>query len=105
LIGPCRTRNHIGSAILGIIIAVTEHGEFPGWEDGDLRSRRRHPATDPEQRAAPGVVFRWVLVGAVCAMFVITATCGTGPIASASLPVSISRSRPYRGFAFAVVFR
>ncbi len=67
----------IGAAILGIIIAVMEQGEFPGWGAmvicvlaGGI------PAAIVNVLLPPELFFIALAVGAVCAGFAISATCG-----------------------------
>jgi hypothetical protein len=69
----------LGAAILGIIIAVMEQGEFPGW--GTLIAcvlAAVIPATIINLVLPPGLFIIGLAVGAVCAGLVISATCGMG---------------------------
>ncbi len=67
----------IGAGIRGIIIAVMEGGEFPGWGKmviGVLAAGT--PAMILNAALPPDLFFVGPLVGAVFAMFAITFTCG-----------------------------
>ena len=70
----------IGAAILGIIIAVMEGGEFPGWGKMVVCVLAAGiPQAILNIVLPPEVFFVGILVGAACAMFAIMATCGMGP--------------------------
>ena len=70
----------IGAAILGIIIAAREGGEFPGWGKMVLCVLAAGiPQLILNVALPPDLWFVGTLVGAACAMFAIMATCGMGP--------------------------
>jgi hypothetical protein len=67
----------IGAAILGIIIAVMEEGEFPGWGTMVVCVLAAViPATIINHLLPPGLFIIGLAVGAVCAGLAISATCG-----------------------------
>jgi hypothetical protein len=67
----------IGAAILGIIIAVMEEGEFPGWIKMILCVLAASVPAAIINALLPASSFLvGLVVGAVCAGFVIAATCG-----------------------------
>jgi hypothetical protein len=69
----------IGAAILGIIIAVMEGGEFPGWGKMVICVLAAGiPAAILNAVLPNELFFVGPLVGAVCAMFAIMGTCGFG---------------------------
>src|SRR5689334_2419284 len=69
----------LGAAILGIIIAAMEQGEFPGWGNMILCVLAAViPATIVNMLLPPPLFFVGLAVGAVCAAFAIAATCGMG---------------------------
>ena len=79
----------VGAAILGIIIAVMEQGEFPGWGSMIICVLA---ATIPQGIAnmflPPSLFIIGSAVGAVCAGFAISATCGMS-VKRASIAASI----------------
>jgi len=67
----------LGAAILGIIIAVMEEGEFPGWMRMILCVLVAViPAAIVNAFLPPGLFIIGLAVGAVCAGFAISALCG-----------------------------
>ncbi len=67
----------IGAAVLGIIIAVMEQGEFPGWlKMFGCVLAAVIPAGIVNAVLPPELFFVGLLVGAVCAAFAIMYTCG-----------------------------
>ena len=67
----------IGAAILGIIIAVMEQDEFPGWGKMVICVLAAVvPAAIVNAILPPELFFVGLLVGAVCAAMAISATCG-----------------------------
>ncbi len=67
----------IGAAILGIIIAVMEKGDFPGWGVMVLCVLAAGiPAMIINALLPSGLFFIGLAVGAVCAGLAISATCG-----------------------------
>lgn len=69
----------IGAGILGIIIAVMEEGEFPGWGTMMICVLAAViPAGIINALLPPGLFIVGLFVGAVCAGFAISATCGMG---------------------------
>jgi hypothetical protein len=69
----------IGAAILGIIIAVMEEGEFPGWGKMVICVLAAViPAAILNAALSPDLFFIGLAVGAVCAGAAIMATCGMG---------------------------
>ena len=67
----------IGAGILGITIAVMEEGDFPGWGAMLLCVLAALlPAAVVNAALPPGLFIVGLAIGAVCASFVISATCG-----------------------------
>jgi hypothetical protein len=67
----------IGAGVLGIIIAVMEGGEFPGWGKMVLCVLAAGiPAAVLNAALPPDLFFVGPVVGSVCAMGAIMATCG-----------------------------
>lgn len=67
----------VGAGILGIIIAVMEEGEFPGWGKMILCVLAAViPAAIINAFLPPLLFLVGLTVGAVCAGFAISATCG-----------------------------
>jgi len=67
----------IGAAILGIIIAVMEQGEFPGWGPMIFCAIAAVvPAAIVNTLVPPGMFIVGLAVGALCATVAIAATCG-----------------------------
>jgi hypothetical protein len=67
----------IGAAILGIIIAVMEQGEFPGWGKMVVCVLAAAiPAFVVNALLPPELFFIGLAVGAVCAGLAIAWTCG-----------------------------
>jgi hypothetical protein len=67
----------VGAAILGIIIAVMERDEFPGWGPMVLCVLAAIiPAVVINALLPPGLFNVGLFVGAVCAGFAISAACG-----------------------------
>ncbi len=67
----------IGAGILGIIIAVMEEGEFPGWGKMILCVLAAViPAAIVNLFLPPALFFVGLAVGALCAACAISATCG-----------------------------
>ncbi|HKB03929.1 MAG TPA: hypothetical protein VKD90_17030 [Gemmataceae bacterium] len=67
----------IGAAFLGIIIAIMEQGDFPGWGPMVLSALAALiPAAIINALLPRELFFIGLAVGAVCAGFVISATCG-----------------------------
>jgi hypothetical protein len=98
--------NIIGAAILGIIIAVMEQGEFPGWGKMVICVLAAViPRVILNAVLPPELFFVGLLVGAVCAMFAIMATCGMGP-KRAGIAAGIYFAIQFvLSFAFAAMFR
>ena len=79
----------VGAAILGIIIAVMEDGDFPGW--GTLIIcvlAASLPSFAINQFTPPALFFVGPLVGAVTGGFAISYTCGM-PVKRACIAVGI----------------
>src|SRR5438067_405963 len=69
----------VGAGILGITIAVMEQGEFPGWGKMILCVLAAViPAAIINALLPPMLFLVGLVVGAVCAGFAISATCGMG---------------------------
>jgi hypothetical protein len=69
----------LGAAILGIIIAVMEKGEFPGWGKMILCVLAAVvPAAIINLLLPPALFIVGLAVGALCAGFAISALCGMG---------------------------
>jgi hypothetical protein len=67
----------VGAALLGIIIAVMEREEFPGWGKMVLCVLAAGiPAAIVNAFLPPGLFFIGTLVGAACACLAIMYTCG-----------------------------
>src|SRR5262245_6469315 len=67
----------LGAAVLGIIIAVMEQGEFPGWGRMIICVLAAGiPAAIINELVPPSMFIIGIAVGAVCAGFAISATCG-----------------------------
>jgi hypothetical protein len=67
----------IGAALLGIIIAVMEQGEFPGWGKMIICVLAAViPATIINLLLPPQLFIIGLVVGAACAGMAIAATCG-----------------------------
>jgi hypothetical protein len=67
----------LGAGILGIIIAVMEEGEFPGWGKMILCVLvALIPAAIINALLPPGLFIIGLAVGAACAGLTISATCG-----------------------------
>jgi hypothetical protein len=67
----------VGAGILGLIIAVMEQGQFPGWGKMVLCVLAAAvPALIINALLPPGLFIIGLAVGSVCAGFVISATCG-----------------------------
>ncbi len=67
----------LGAGILGIIISVMEKGEFPGWGKMVLCVLAAViPSFIINILLPPYLFFIGLAVGAICAAFVIMATCG-----------------------------
>ena len=67
----------IGAGILGIIIAVMEKDEFPGWGKMVICVLAAViPAAILNAALPPELFFVGLIVGAVCAAVAISATCG-----------------------------
>ena len=67
----------LGAAILGLIIAVMEEGEFPGWGKMIVCVLAAVvPAAIINLLLPPGLFIIGLAVGAVCAGLAISATCG-----------------------------
>jgi ammonia channel protein AmtB len=67
----------IGAAILGIIIAVMEKEEFPGWGNMVICVLAAGiPNLILNYALGPDLWFVGLAVGAVCGMVAISATCG-----------------------------
>ncbi len=85
----------IGAAVLGIIIAVMEGDGFPGWGKMVICVLAAGIPQMILNAALPGELFFIPpLVGGICAMFAIMATCGLG----------VKRSAIAAGIYFAVQF-
>ena len=93
----------IGAAILGIIIAAMEGGEFPGWGKMVVCVLAAGIPQFILNTVLPDLWFVWVLVGAGCAMVAIMATCGMGP-KRAGIAAGIYFQIAI-GFAFAMIFK
>ena len=79
----------IGAGILGIIIAVMEEGEFPGWSPMIVCLLAASiPAAIVNAVLPPNLFFVGLAVGAVCAGFAISAMCGMS-VKRATIAVSI----------------
>jgi hypothetical protein len=69
----------VGAGILGIIIAVMEEGDFPGWGKMVLCVLAGViPAAIINALLPPALFVVGLAVGAVCAGLAISATCGMG---------------------------
>jgi hypothetical protein len=89
----------IGAGILGLIVAVMEQGEFPGWWKMILCVLAAGiPAILINEMLPPGLFFVGLFVGAVCAGFAISALCGMG-VKRASIAAGI-----YLGIQTAISF-
>ena len=67
----------LGAAILGVIIAVMEQGDFPGWGVMIVCTLAALiPAAIVNALLPPELFILGLGVGAVCAGFAISATCG-----------------------------
>jgi len=67
------------AAILGGVIAVMEEGHFPGWDRMILCVLAAViPAACINYNLPPGLFIVGLAVGATCAAFAISATCGMG---------------------------
>ncbi len=67
----------IGAAMLGVIIAVMEEGDFPGWFPMILCVLAASiPAAIINAFLPPALFIVGLAVGAVCAGFAISAFCG-----------------------------
>lgn len=67
----------IGAAILGVIIAVMEQGEFPGWGPMVISVLAAGiPALIVNSFLPSDLFFIGLAVGAICAGCAISATCG-----------------------------
>lgn len=67
----------IGAGVLGLIIAVMEEGEFPGWGAMIVCVLAATvPAALINAALPAGLFILGLAVGAVCAGFAISATCG-----------------------------
>ena len=67
----------IAAGMLGIIIAVMEEGDFPGWGSMIIRVLAGGiPAAVINVFLPPALGFIGYLVGSVCCGFAISATCG-----------------------------
>lgn len=67
----------IGAALLGIIIAVMEEGDFPGWFEMILCVLAAViPAAIINSMLSPNLFIVGLAVGALCAGFAISALCG-----------------------------
>ncbi len=96
----------IGAAILGIIIAAMEEGEFPGWGKMVVCVLAAViPNVILNQVLPPGLFFVGILVGAGCAMIAIMATCGMGPKRAGIAAGIYFAVQLVIGFAFAIIFR
>lgn len=96
----------IGAAILGIIIAVMEGDEFPGWLNMVLCVLAAGiPTAIINTFLPPELAIIGLLVGAVCAMLAIMATCGMGPKRAALAAGIYFAVQIAIGFAFAAIFR
>jgi hypothetical protein len=96
----------IGAAILGIIIAVMEQGEFPGWGKMVICVLAAGiPQLILNSVLPPELFFVGVLAGAVCAMFAIMATCGMGPKRAGIAAGIYFAIQTVIGFAFVAMFR
>jgi hypothetical protein len=74
----------LGAGILGIIIAVMEGGEFPGWGKMIVCVLAAAiPSAVMRVILPPDLFFIGTIVGAICAMGAIMATCGMGVTRSA----------------------
>jgi hypothetical protein len=83
----------LGAGILGLIIAVMEQGEFPGWWKMILCVLVAViPAAIINALLPPGLFIIGLAVGALCAGFAISATCG----------MSLKRSSLAAGIYFAI---
>jgi hypothetical protein len=69
----------VGAGILGIIIAVMEEGEFPGWAKMVFCVLAAGiPAAIINALLPPPLFLVGLIVGAVCAGFAISWVCGMG---------------------------
>ncbi|OWK35807.1 hypothetical protein [Fimbriiglobus ruber] len=67
----------LGAAVLGIIIAAMEQGEFPGWGKMVICVLAAVvPAAIVNALVPPELFFIGLAVGAICAGFAIMVTCG-----------------------------
>jgi hypothetical protein len=67
----------IGAGVLGLIVAVMEQGEFPGWGGMILCVLAAIiPAAIINALLPPALFIIGLAVGAVCAGFAISAACG-----------------------------
>ena len=83
----------ISAALLGIIIAVLDDGDFPGWGSMIICVLAASlPAALVTALLPPALFFVGPVVGAVCGGFAISATCG----------MSVKRSCIAAGIYFAV---
>jgi hypothetical protein len=83
----------LGAGILGIIIAVMEQGEFPGWGKMIICVLVAViPAAIINALLPPGLFIIGLAVGALCAGFAISATCG----------MSVKRASIASGIYFAI---
>ncbi len=96
----------LGAAILGIIIAVMEQGEFPGWGKMVVCVLAAGIPNFILNQVLPAeLFFVGILVGAVCAMFAIMATCGMGPKRAGIAAGIYFAIQLVIGLAFAAIFR
>jgi hypothetical protein len=96
----------IGAAILGIIIAVMEGDEFPGWGKMVICVLAAGiPTAIVNAIVPPELFFVGMLVGAVCAMLAIMATCGMGPKRAAIAAGIYFAVQIALGLAFSAIFR
>jgi len=83
----------VGAAVLGIIIAVMEEGDFPGWGTTIICVLAAGiPAQIVNSFLPDGLFFVGFIVGAITAGFAISATCG----------MSVKRACIAAGIYFAV---
>lgn len=96
----------IGAAILGIIIAVMEGDEFPGWGKMVLCVLAAGiPTFILNYVVPPELFFIPLLVGAGCAMLAIMATCGMSPKRSAIAAGIYFAVQIVVSLIFAAIFR
>lgn len=96
----------LSAAILGIIIAVMEGDEFPGWGIMIICVLAAGiPTAIINAILPPNLFFIGMLVGAVCAMVAIMATCGMGPKRAAIAAGIYFAVEIAIGLAFAAIFR